>query len=279
MRNKRILVLEDEVPIALNIEQALEEGGYDTVITHSFRKAKEEIDNMNVPFDLAIIDIHLDGKSSKKGRKSDTLGRPNGIDIAHMLSKDLGIPVIFYTGYDTKRGQEIVDKALSLNPENYVVKKEGLMEDLVIKVKLALARSRRLKNVSNLINIKDRGVIYRMNMDDIFFLKADDVNCYIATKSKVFCIVKNLKTMCKLINHVHLIRVHKSYAINYNKINALQDNELLILRTQHPKVNDNLWKQFSKIASRVNIVSNVPNEIRIPVGRQEISSVKEMLDL
>lgn len=79
----RILVVEDEVLIALELECLLDDLGHETVGVASSRSEAVTLGLSRVP-DVALVDVHLvDG--------------PTGIDVAKALSADPRICVVFMT--------------------------------------------------------------------------------------------------------------------------------------------------------------------------------------
>ena len=79
----RILVIEDEALVAMELRFVLEDLGYDVIGTvadaDSARRVIQETE-----VDLALVDIHLsDG--------------PTGIDLGRELAENLGVTVVFMT--------------------------------------------------------------------------------------------------------------------------------------------------------------------------------------
>jgi CheY-like chemotaxis protein len=78
---KRILIVEDEIVVALFMEDMLAEFGYQVagVVAHLADAMDRDID-----FDGAVLDVHLNGKSV--------------FDFADRLAQN-GTPFVFATGY------------------------------------------------------------------------------------------------------------------------------------------------------------------------------------
>jgi CheY-like chemotaxis protein len=78
---KRILIVEDEIVVALFMEDMLTEFGYQVagVVAHLGEAMDRDID-----FDGAVLDVHLNGKSV--------------FDFADRLAQN-GTPFVFATGY------------------------------------------------------------------------------------------------------------------------------------------------------------------------------------
>ncbi|MBZ6076698.1 response regulator [Microvirga puerhi] len=87
-KSLRILIVEDEILIALELESLLQDAGHDVVgIASSSAEALKLGRNLNP--DLAFVDIHLsDG--------------PTGVEVARQFSAQLDVPVLFMTA-NTKR--------------------------------------------------------------------------------------------------------------------------------------------------------------------------------
>ncbi|RMG84034.1 MAG: response regulator, partial [Bacteroidetes bacterium] len=100
----RILIVEDNLPFAINIESYLEEWGYTvTGIAENGKTALWHI--VNDQPDLILMDIHINGNVS-------------GMDIA-LAVKDQNIPIIFITG---ERDENMYESAKNTRAVSYLVK-------------------------------------------------------------------------------------------------------------------------------------------------------------
>ena len=114
----RILVLEDEFLIAMDVEQLCRDNGASEVETHA---ALDEVDGDDLGgFDAAIIDVMLGGVST--------------LDFARRL-EERGVPFIFSTGYADNRD------IARLFPGVAVVGKPYSGEALIAALVTALRRS------------------------------------------------------------------------------------------------------------------------------------------
>ena len=79
----RILIIEDEALVAMELRFVLEDLGHDVIATAADAKSARSIVAEN-DVDLALVDIHLsDG--------------PTGVDLGRELGQDLGVSVLFMT--------------------------------------------------------------------------------------------------------------------------------------------------------------------------------------
>lgn len=115
----RILIAEDEAPIANLIQMALSEAGYECVWTADGNTAADKLETS--PFDLVLLDIMLPGA--------------NGYEVLDYC-KTLDVPVIFLTA---KGSVEDRVYGLHLGAEDYITKPFELME-LLARVETVLRR-------------------------------------------------------------------------------------------------------------------------------------------
>ena len=150
----RILIAEDEEPIANLIRINLTRAGYQCTWAPDGQTAADLMEREK--FDLALLDIMLPGE--------------NGLEILHRLKTDgktKDIPVIMVTA----KGSEY-DKVLGLDSgaDDYIAKPFGMME-MVSRIKAVLRRTKkedagddlvyediRVCNASHKVFVKDREV-------------------------------------------------------------------------------------------------------------------------
>jgi DNA-binding NarL/FixJ family response regulator len=101
----RILIVEDEHIVALDLQGLLAELGFEAVGHAASAPEAVALANELKP-DLALIDINLGGKE-------------DGIDAAQQIKRDIGIPVIYVTAYDDAR---TLARAQVTEPYGYILK-------------------------------------------------------------------------------------------------------------------------------------------------------------
>ena len=114
MSKVRILIVEDELIIAEDMKDILEDLGYEVVgITPEEQEAKRML--VATTPDLAILDI--------------TLGRnQSGLQVAKFINENIYIPLIFCTSYADK---STVSKAKELHPNGYLINPEATAISLI----------------------------------------------------------------------------------------------------------------------------------------------------
>ena len=119
----KILVVEDEAIILLQLEEILHAIGYTVAgLAASGEDAVEKARRLKP--DLVLMDIVMPG-------------RMNGIEAAKIITEELDIPVVFVTSY---ADDTIIEKAKSVKPYGYIVKP---FNELVIKVTVEVALFRK----------------------------------------------------------------------------------------------------------------------------------------
>ena len=98
MAQGKILIVEDEALSALDLQRILERVGYAVQVATTGEEAVELAGKENP--DVVLMDINIDGSM-------------DGIQAAQKICLELGIPVIFMTGYSD---EEMIEKAKQTNP-------------------------------------------------------------------------------------------------------------------------------------------------------------------
>lgn len=148
MSNRKILIVEDEILLGLDLKKTIETRGYEvTAVAKNTKKALESIYEEEPS--LIIMDINL--KNSQ-----------DGIETAIEVKKFKDIPVIFLTAFTD---EEIIKRAVQVNPMGYLTKPYKI-EDLVSTIKLALYKAYDTSFVENK-NFKSIGNNYYFDMDKI----------------------------------------------------------------------------------------------------------------
>ena len=102
---KKIMVVEDEVVIAMRLQQRLSEMGYEVVaLSHSSEESLEKARDLRP--DLILMDIKIPG----------TL---DGVAVAEIVKSELDIPVVFLTAFAE---DQIIKRAKLAEPYGYIVK-------------------------------------------------------------------------------------------------------------------------------------------------------------
>jgi len=104
MAPARILIVEDEAIVAIDVQKTVQKLGYDVpAIAFSGEEALRKVEEIQP--DLILMDIVLKGQM-------------DGIEAAREIQERFGIPSVFMTGYS----EELLDRLNTLQPLFYVSK-------------------------------------------------------------------------------------------------------------------------------------------------------------
>ena len=239
----RILIVEDNVIIADDMQSMLEEIGYeivDNVIV--YEQAERVLKAEQV--DLVLIDIIL---ASDK----------TGIDLGKHIRENYDIPFIFVTSNSDKA---TVENAKTVKPNGYLVKPFE-QQDLYTSIEIALsnftygtAKSSSEENINDddvpmsnsvlkdSIFVKKQHLYYRIQFGDIQFIKADNVYLEVNTVDKKFLVRSPLKDYLEKLPKKKFYRAHKSYIVNVDHIDAINSKDVMINNNLIPISKD--FKEF-----------------------------------
>ncbi|MGB3151829.1 MAG: response regulator [Maribacter sp.] len=240
----KILIVEDNVIIADDMQSMLEEIGYeivDNVIV--YEQAVEVLKTQQV--DLVLIDIIL---ASDK----------TGIDLGKHIRGNYDIPFIFVT---SNSDRATVENAKTVKPNGYLVKPFE-QQDLYTSIEIALSNFIYGKQSSggqlnqdinedvpmsnsilkDSIFVKKQHLYYRIQFGDIQFIKADNVYLEVNTIDKKFLVRSPLKDYLEKLPKNKFYRAHKSYIVNVDHIDAINSKDIMINNTLIPISKD--FKEF-----------------------------------
>jgi len=218
MSKVKILVVEDEIIIADNICNTLNELGYDALEPAiNYTEAIETID-AETP-DIIILDIQLSGKKT-------------GIDLAHKINETYKIPFIFLT---SNSDTTTLNEAKKTLPPAFLVK-PFVKEELYTSIEVALynfSKKAGMLNeeeliIKNALFIKDKGIFLKIIFDNIFYIKSEHVYVEIFQKDNKSNIVRcSLNDIINKINN-NFIRVHRSFIVNTDHLQEINSSSLTI---------------------------------------------------
>jgi len=218
MYSLKILIVEDNLTIAMEIESCLQDLGYLVCgVARNDQKAHELV-KTHQP-DLIIMDVELEE------------GSVDGIELTKQIKQERDIPVIYLTSHFNDA--VIRKRAFSTNPQSFLLKPEDINNTkLSIAIELAITNhfSELEEDTSGALLVEDSLDTYffikqnkrllKICFDDIVYLQAHGESVFIYTDEMRLIFTVGLgKTLAKL-NRPHIIRIQKSYAINADKIQS-----------------------------------------------------------
>jgi two-component system, LytTR family, response regulator len=221
MSKVKILVVEDEFVISMQICDFLEDLGYEVLPPVTNYESAVEALKQGHP-DIALLDIQLKGKRT-------------GIDVAKHIKNTLDIPFIFLTSNADAR---TIDQAKRINPNAYLLK-PFTRNDLFTSIELALYNYQNIaqatdKNEASKVVIKDaffikkEGAFYKVRFDDIVFAKSEHVYIELhTTERKIHLIRSTIQAISDLLPE-YFYHVHRSFIINLNFLESINTQDVLV---------------------------------------------------
>lgn len=225
MKPASILIVEDKSLIAESLATSLENAGYSVAAKVPSGEEALAFVEKEIP-DIVLMDIHLRGDL-------------DGIQTAEKLNTKNNIPVIYLTDF---HDEETITRAKHTRPAAYLVKPYQEKE-LLIAIEIAFfnastgkeahAGSNEKTNESffpfnDRFFIKEKDVLHRVNIADVLWIEAGGAYCTIRTTRKSHILSMNLGVFNEKFNHVLLLRVHRSYVVNMDKVVAIKGSQLVI---------------------------------------------------
>lgn len=227
----KILVVEDELIIADNICEILEELGYEVLEPAVSYTEALEILAEEKP-DLALLDIQL-------------AGRRDGIDLAWKIRDNYDIPFIFLT---SNADAATVERAKKVSPPAYLLKPFN-KNDLYTSIEIALynysenkegrvTEKEETKAVEDIVLkdalfIKHKQSFEKVKFEDILFLKSEHVYVNVVTVHQQYLIRGSLSKLIKRVPN-YFFKIHRSYIVNLNAIDSISFINLKIGKHELP---------------------------------------------
>ncbi|MCH6235846.1 LytR/AlgR family response regulator transcription factor [Cognataquiflexum rubidum] len=217
----RILIVEDDMIIAANIGLQLSNLGYE--VTGLESRGEEAVHHAleNKP-DIILMDIQLKGKMS-------------GIDAAKAIKKFIDIPVIYLTA---NVDDASFTKAKETHPFAFIAKP---FKKLDLERTIALVEEKiKEKNQEILSNetsfeyqedrifIRSQNKLIKVLLDEILYIEAERNYCNIFLSNLTYLIVSPLSKLCEKMDQKSFIRIHRSYVVNFSKLDAVADSHVEI---------------------------------------------------
>lgn len=217
MAELKILIVEDEAIITMDIKQRLENLNY--MVMGSVSSGEDALAFVkNESVDLVLMDIMLSGKL-------------DGIKTAERFKKE-NIPVIFLTAYSDEK---TLERSKAVDPYGYLLKPYN-SEELKVAIELGIAKHRKKQappppHNRNLLpltaEVKRKVSVWKGNEnllidpDKIIYLMVQEGIIKIVSEEGEYSMRSNLSYWeDKLKNHL-FFRSHKSFLVNVNKIEKI----------------------------------------------------------
>ncbi len=228
-----ILIVEDEAVLAMDLSDLLEEEGYTVVGTanngaHALRLHQQH------QLDLVLCDISIKGDW-------------DGIQtVAHLLAYR-PVPVIFLTALTDKA---TLERAMDTRPAAYLIKPITL-PGLRAAVELALRNFAQsapsqpapslppksgegrggpepILRIEGAVFVKYKYQFVKIQLDAIDYLQADSTYTTLVTATHRYALRLTIGHLLIKLNYGRLVRIHRSYAVNLDRVDTFSDREVCL---------------------------------------------------
>ncbi len=228
-----ILIVEDDVWIAQDIEYILREVGYELIYkAKDYESGKNLLDSIQI--DMVFLDINLTGGKT-------------GIDLANHIRLNSNVPFIYIT---SANDEDTIASLRQTRPSAFLVKPFSKI-DLLTNLDIAVynyfsnqdqfsSESENKKNTTerNIFSdeymvLKHNSVFYKVSFDEIIWMKSDKNYIEVYTSSRTFIVRNSLKNLLDGLPD-YLLKCHRQYVVNEKKITAFTSNIIFINDLQIP---------------------------------------------
>ena len=149
-----------------------------------------------------------------------------GIDLVNTLEYKL--PVVYLTA---NSDQETISKVLKTQPASFLTKPFNEKE-LIVAIELAaskyVAKNKAETKPLPFVFLKSGKSFEKVDVADILYIQANGSYCRVITNQKEYVIIVNLNTVGEGFSQDDFMRIHRSYMINMNKIESIDQEYLRI---------------------------------------------------
>jgi len=212
MKPLRILIVEDEVLIADNIQRHLRKQGYEPVgHAISYEEAIERYQKLQP--DLCLIDIRLSGPKT-------------GIDFAHFLRQQAEDALFIFLTSQIDRKH--LEAAKSTFPAGYL-SKPVQPNSLYTTIEIAMSNYQAQAEEKETIRFYNGRQYYQVPVEDILYLRSDHnyVHIELANQETVLQRSSLRETLDQLPDGL-FVQTHRSYAVNLDKVTRWDNEQLYI---------------------------------------------------
>jgi len=223
MHSTKILIVEDNVVTAERVSMQLKKNGYTiTGIAHTGEQAIKSVKH-NRPH-LILMDIKLDGVLT-------------GIETTKIINETItGIQVIFVTSYDDI---STMRRAKALNPCNFLAKPYTIRHlktaiDFAVTDLSSCSKTKSTPyRIQDSIFLKKNNTYHKVAIQNILWIQAKGAYLNIKTTTGNYLLSMNLTQFIKQFTYPSLIRVSRSFIVNFDKIESIKGNQVVI---QHESI-------------------------------------------
>ncbi len=220
MDRYRVLIVEDDQMIAESLKDILETLDMDVAgIATNAKDALHLLDSSQP--DLALLDIQINGDK-------------DGLELADLIKEQSDLPFIFTTAF---ADSNTLEKAKDLGPFGYVVKPYGI-KDVNAAIRIAMQNHESVQNLkksrdealikNNHLYVRSNSKLVKIEDKEIQYIEAKGDYAIFKTDKKSYIVHTTMKNVEDKLNGSGFLKVHRSFIVNLDKIEDIEDSNLLI---------------------------------------------------
>lgn len=219
MEKLRLLVLEDQVMVAADLVDMLQQLGHEVLAcVDNGQDALDEATKQQP--DLALLDVKVKGNM-------------NGLEVGRRMKSELDLPIIYLTAMD-----EVYDLAKDTQPHDFLNKPVDPVR-LKRSIELAVQHTRSSDDISKPAGFPE-GVVFmrhndrrrRVELKDVLYLKADGGYCHVHLKGDKITLARPMRAVLDELNRYDrqgkLLQVHRSHSVNIDHVTDIRGNMLMV---------------------------------------------------
>jgi DNA-binding LytR/AlgR family response regulator len=221
----KVLIVEDELITSEEIKEVLAQREFEIIGQATSGSEAIKCCEDQSP-DIVLMDINIKGSI-------------DGVELAKKLTTEYHCAIIFLTAYDD---DYFLNRAKEVRPAAYIVKPfDG--RNLVISIEMAINNiadapfnngDNNSAIVDDRIFVKDGSRFIKLEVETIKYVEAIGSYCIIHSEDQQHTLSINLKTFENRLMNPNFMRVHRSFLINAQKVDAINGNTIHIGDKQIP---------------------------------------------
>ena len=242
MEPTRVMIIEDEALVALDLAKGLEKDGYQ--VAGIADNGKEALDLfLSTPVDILLVDVHI-------------IGDQDGIATAVTLMEHRQVPLIYLTAFTDagtlQRAKATQPSAYLSKPytltnvriaiemamHNFAVARQGASPGKVISLEKTPAAEATDKEtilrLNDYIFVKHQYAFVKIRLTDILYVEAENNYVQLVTPERKFLLRQSLAQLLDKVDYASMARIHRSYAVNIDAIQSFNEQEVMVGKTVLP---------------------------------------------
>ncbi len=247
----KILLVEDEFILATELSDTLESEGYEVeAVADNGQEALAIFKTEEI--DLVLCDINIKGDW-------------DGIETVEKLIQIRPVPIIYLTALTDS---DTLERAKKTFPAAYIPKPyhitnlrmaiEMAINNFAMRVqpaqglqivkndkKAEIGSKEQILQVNEDVFIKQNYQFVKFPLREILYLEADNIHTTVVTTTKKYVLRLSLSSVLERLPLDSLIRVHRSFAVNIQKIDSFTEHEITLGTHQIP-ISRSFKEEFMK---------------------------------